>query len=99
MHSTGTQAEIFQHEVMLTCLLTVKWLPPDPAESHQCNHCLLQSPWLKPSAHFLVVSRLALAHCKKPVISVSPTLLGHTDKLFFENKEGKQHNKRKNPAM
>lgn len=48
-------------------------------------------------SNFLVVSRLALAHCKKPVISVSPTLLGHTDKLFFENKEGKQNNKRKKP--
>lgn len=40
-----------------------------------------------------------MAHCEKPVISVSPTLLGHEDKLFFENKEGKQNNKRKNPTM
>jgi len=50
---------------------------------------------LKTSACFLAVSRLALARCKKLVIFASHTLLGHTDKLFFKYKEGKQTNKRK----
>lgn len=41
MHSTGTQAVIFQDEEMLTCLSAVEAAALDPAESHQCNHCLL----------------------------------------------------------
>lgn len=52
----------------------------------------------KPQPCGLAVSGLCFSWMWKRVISPSHTLLGHTDKLFFKNKEGKQSNKREKPC-